>query len=772
MYLNCRRRFKQLCRTKKHLHNKEQAQLLLANSVKPNSKDFWQQLKSLIHSKPSSPITISPRQWQHYFDKLLNPHPSNADFQDTDNEQYVQTSSQDETDLNTPITEDEVREAIQKLKTGKACGPDGIPPDLYMCQAPIFVEYLVTLFNTVFHSGIYPDEWTKSMIFPLYKKGNANDVNNYRGISLLNVLGKIFSHVLNARLKRWCDMFNVIPEAQAGFRSNYSTIDNIFTLQSLVQKYIGQAGGRFYVLYVDFFKAFDWVDRAKLWYIMQENGCNNNMLAILKSMYASVMASVRILHASQSDSSGIRMNDGMPGGLSDGMYLTEYFNCMSGVKQGCKISPILFSIFISQFEKEMTANDIRGVQLLANDVHANSLMYADDLALFADNVLDMQRKINALEEFCDKWKLKINTDKSKMMVFRNGGYLKQSEKWWFKGEILSVASYYSYLGVVFSSRLCWSKFIDNQVCKGLRIISRLRHVFNKLDGVDIKTAAKIFDMKIKPLLMYGSEIWGTKQYDTVENVQTRFFKAFLGIGKTTENRFILSEVGRHSVCIDTKCRAVKYWCKLLYLDYSRFPRKCYIQQYRHAEMGRKNWAAEIKQILFCSGFGYAWVNQEISNVKLFLHMFKDRLCAINLQEMRSEISEKYELYLEYHPTLEIADYILGMKSLCQRRVISLLRTRSLPLNNNLYRSNLSKSSICTRCSLSSTDDEFHFLLQCVSLDKERKAHLPAYFINNPTMVKFAKLLSTHNETILRNIVCYIRKCLLSRLDIPKTHTIH
>ena len=103
-----------------------------------------------------------------------------------------------------------------------------------------------------------PAGWTKTIIVPLHKKGDPNDMDNYRGISLLSVLGKVFTFILNKRLTEWTDLKDVLSDAQAGFRKTYSTTDHIFTLNSCIEKYM-LPNGEFYVAYADFSKAFDTV---------------------------------------------------------------------------------------------------------------------------------------------------------------------------------------------------------------------------------------------------------------------------------------------------------------------------------------------------------------------------------------------------------------------------------------------------------------------------------------------------------------------------------
>ena len=207
---------------------------------------------------------ISPRSWFDYFQTLLNIENTADDsgFNEVVEEVVNNHDSQQCEDclysqLNGEITETEIRKAISSLKSGKAAGPDGLPSDAFRNACNTLVRFLCPLFNKVFDSGVYPESWTKAVIFPLHKKGNPRRVDNYRGISLLNIISKLYSTVINNRLSQFCKEHESIPEAQAGFRKGYSTTDNIFSLQSLVQKYLTKQGGRFYTLYVDFSKAYD-----------------------------------------------------------------------------------------------------------------------------------------------------------------------------------------------------------------------------------------------------------------------------------------------------------------------------------------------------------------------------------------------------------------------------------------------------------------------------------------------------------------------------------
>ena len=178
--------------------------------------------------------------------------------------------------LECDITEGEVYETIRMLKNGKAAGLELIIGEFFKNSATHVFPFLVRYFNKLFSSGLYPDNWSEAIIQPLFKKGDPEISDNYRGISLLSICSKLYSYILNKRLTCWIDDNNLLSETQAGFRKTYSTTDHLFTLLALIQKQL-LCHKKLYVAFIDFRKAFDSVIRTKLWAILRRNGLKGKM---------------------------------------------------------------------------------------------------------------------------------------------------------------------------------------------------------------------------------------------------------------------------------------------------------------------------------------------------------------------------------------------------------------------------------------------------------------------------------------------------------------
>ena len=167
--------------------------------------------------------------------------PSDSEFKDlyeiqinqyfNPNENYI---PDDNYLTNIPVLDDnftsfEVKEQIKKLKSNKSCGPDGIPPGIYKLLNNEWILLLTSLFNIIFSNAIYPLQWSNAKLFMLFKRGNRNDPNNYRGISVINSVSKIFDMIICNRLDRW---FKPDRE-QAGAQSGRGCIEQIVTLRIL-----------------------------------------------------------------------------------------------------------------------------------------------------------------------------------------------------------------------------------------------------------------------------------------------------------------------------------------------------------------------------------------------------------------------------------------------------------------------------------------------------------------------------------------------------------
>ena len=142
--------------------------------------------------------------------------------------------------VNTDISLQEVEVAIDELNVQKSPGIDGVSNDILKNSKLVIAPMLCHLFNKVLEVGVYPVDWCKAIIVPVYKKRETSDPNNYRGISLLSCISKLLSKILNNRITKWAEESGKMSDIQAGFRKGKSTVDHIFVLQCLVNKYLSK----------------------------------------------------------------------------------------------------------------------------------------------------------------------------------------------------------------------------------------------------------------------------------------------------------------------------------------------------------------------------------------------------------------------------------------------------------------------------------------------------------------------------------------------------
>ena len=191
-----------------------------------------------------------------------------------------------------PISEGEITEAVKSLKRNKSPGIDDVMNEHIINTLNFLLPVYVKLFNIIFNHSIIPENWLLGNILPIYKnKGDIYNPENYRPISLLSCLGKLFTTIINNRLSKYAETFNVLSDCQAGFRKGYSTTDNLFIINSLIEIFKSKRE-KLFLAFVDFKQAFDTVWRDGLWQKLNTYHINGKCYNLIKNLYNNIKSRI------------------------------------------------------------------------------------------------------------------------------------------------------------------------------------------------------------------------------------------------------------------------------------------------------------------------------------------------------------------------------------------------------------------------------------------------------------------------------------------------
>ena len=311
-------------------------------------------------------------------------------------------------ELDRELTIDELSEALDSLASGKAPGKDGIPVEVLKCCKETLITGLHEILCLCWSEGEVPQDMRDANVVTLYKnKGDRGDCNNYRGISLLSVVGKVFARGVLKRLQVLAEQ--VYPESQCGFRANRSNVDMVFSLRQLQEKCREQRQPLF-VAFIDVTKAFNLVSRDGLFKILPKIGCPPKLFSIIRSFHEDMKVTV----------------------VFDGS-TSAAFNIRSGVKQGCVLAPTLFEIFFAMMLKHAFGSAAEVIYLRTRTdrklfnlsrlraktkvqmLCMRDFLFADDAAVTAHSAEDLQQLMTRFSDACQDFGLTISLKKTQVM---------------------------------------------------------------------------------------------------------------------------------------------------------------------------------------------------------------------------------------------------------------------------------------------------------------------------------------------------------------------
>jgi len=648
--------------------------------------------------------------------------------------------------INNSFTEKEITDVIKKLRNNKSCGIDNVVNEFLKNCPNIAICVIVKLFNIVLETGIVPSSWCIGIIKPIFKnKGSIDDPDNYRGITLLSCLGKLFTSVINSRLVDFIECTGLLGEEQAGFREGYSTSDHIFVLSSIIELYLSRHK-RLYCAFIDYKKAFDLVDRSSLWSKLLSNGINGKILQVVYNMYDQAKSCVK-----------------------KGQTLSKLFACQVGVRQGENLSPLLFAIYLNDFEYHVSRK-YKGLSALSDDFRnylsdddvevffkMYVLLYADDTIVMAESPEELQDALDAVHNFCSFWHLTVNTTKTKVVIF-SSGKVRNHPDFIYNDNILEVVNDYTYLGVTINYNGLFNKAVSKQIDQARRAMYGLISKARKLQ-LPIDIQCELFNQIVLPILLYGSEVWGFHNLNYIEIFHRKFLKQILKLHKGTPNCMVYGESGHINIYYIVYQRMINYWIRIINGKHSKLSNimlRLMYNMYKNNAYQFK-WLCKIKYILDQCGYSNMFLEIPLQSVNLrwFKLSFERKIKDISTQNWQADvfsnsICTNYRLFKCNH---HFEKYI---SILDESTRIPLTKFRCgnhrLPISNNRFFSE--HSILCKACN--TIGDEYHYILKCPLFNSDRQKLVEKKYYTNPNTLKFNELFNNENSHELHKLSKFVR----------------
>lgn len=702
---------------------------------KHNPKMFWEEINKLGPRTKKQTVceALDPAgnvtrhrgtvriHWEKEFTHLYTDPPEGVFDDEFYTKQLVELESRNtETNscpsLNCDISMEEVKRAVANSKLRKAYGNDKIPNE--SLKNTLCIRAIHVFINAVFDTGMIPSEWRKSIIVPISKgkKTLSHKPLTHRGLALQSCIYKIYSSVLNARLTTYLEEGELIEETQNGFRKKRSCIDHIYTLSETIRMNTSTPQSKVYACFVDLRRAFDEIDRNLALLNLNNIGLSGRFYSALCAIYKNPVCRVRL----------------------NGEDTTDWIRSNYGTIQGDVISPQIFSSQINIVIKKLNESG-NGIYYGSgiNDNFA-CLAFADDLVLVAPTEAKLQSLVNILYDHCSKYRMSVNVDKTKTMVFRKNHQTGRPEIIIRYGsrEIEQVRSY-KYLGIYFDECLKFNQAEEELASAAGRALGSVIGKTREHRDLGIKTFTKICNGCINPIIDYSCEVLGHSTGKSLSDVQLRACRFYLGVPRNTPLPCLTAELGWLPTGDRRKKGVLRFYNRLLEMDDNRIPKKVFLNSVNNDT----SWAGKTRKLLEDIGLGIYWntgsrVPKDLMNFHI-LEKYKER--------WRSEVLDKVKLktYSTIKISSTVSGYIASNLPKRQRSILAQLcmGVLKLKIETGRYVNQDLRDRTCEVCSQNAVENESHFLFECEAYDEERTNFFHALGLRNYDNIDLKMLYS-------------------------------
>ena len=523
------------------------------------------------------------------------------------------------------------------------------------------------------------------------------------------------------------------------------TQDNLLIITACIQKQLCM-GNSLYVAFIDFKKAFNFVNHTILFYKLIKAGISGRVLNLLRNMYSKIKAIVKVKNR-----------------------LYKWIKDHCGTNQGGPLSPNMFRFILADLREYLKSES----GIVIDDEVLVHLLWADDLVLMSDSAEGLQSQLDCLFKFCCKSQMIVNETKTKIMTF---GKNSSVHTFSFNNKQLEIVTQYKYLGVIFNT--CRNMKGNIFKSMGSYISDKARKAtfatIKKCKSVGFltpKVALQLFDSNVASILNYASEIWyNGNPIDDIERVQLRFLKYLLGVKDSTCTQAVYGELGRFPVYLTAVVSIIKYWIRILNYKDNSLLRKAFTTIKHLDDAGYRTWASLVRGILEKYNFAEVWDNPQpfIQNGgQNFILQLKEQVFGKFINDWSCQILNypKLRSYILYKKDFCFETYLLEIKDFKLRKIIAKLRLSShdLRIEKGRYEHRKVEDRLCEKCCSGDIEDEHHVLLKCPMYNAHRlKFKEQVSRIDSNHKTDFISIMGSTNKDILFCLGKFVQKLFVTR----------
>ncbi len=410
-------------------------------------------------------------------------------------------------------------------------GVDEIPAEMLKRLGEKALQEVYDICQDMYEVGKWPDDFTRAAMIPLPKKNNAVKCSDFRTISLICHASKIMLRVLTKRIE--AKTKQLLGRNQFGFRKGFGTRDAIGVMRTLCERSL-EHGNEVYICFVDFEKAFDRVDWVKMFDILKNLHIDWRDRRLLQDLYMRQQAVIRIADG-ESD----------PGTIG------------RGVRQGCPISPLLFSIYAEVMMIEALGEDEEGI--LVGGQRVSDVRFADDQGMVSNTESGLQKLMDKLNETAKKFSMKINIQKTNtMLVCRDGGGVVNIT---VDGQRVEQVQSFKYLGSIISEDGRSLTDVKYRIALAKEAFNKSKELLTK--GLSQTLKKRLVKVLIWPVVLYGCETWTmlTAEIDKLKALEMWLWRRLERISwmDKKSNEEVLTMVNENRCLIRTIYQRKKNW---------------------------------------------------------------------------------------------------------------------------------------------------------------------------------------------------------------------